>query len=257
MEQIIERIAQITFLALAIALTVVARPALAADGCDISELSLGMVAYQHSDFTRAIDHFGSAEPDHFNNPNLHYYLANCMVYLHERDSAIREYRIAYALDPRGAIGSYSKMCLDLFGIDAEGSLNAPSEKKPSAAEVTTDKRELLDDGKKILQELQKQKKENSSLYVRNYGPADFAKSTNGSDGKSQAGAVAANQATITQSAATTKSDKGTAPAVVAKNSSGTTSSTQPKKATAANDSSAGKNGGSWLSSVFRLLNGKH
>lgn len=253
MKQLMKKISRITFfLALASALAVVARPALAAAECDISELSLGMCAYQHGDFTRAIDHFASAEPDHFNNPNLHYYLANCMVYLHERESAIREYRIAYALDPRGAIGSYSKMCLDLFGIDAEGSLNAPAEKKPSTAEVTADKKELLDDGKKILQELQKQKKENSSLYVRNYGPADFAKST---DGKSQAGAVAANQKTITQSSSTT--NKGSAPTVVAKNSGGNTSSTQSKKAAPANDASAGKNGGSWLSSVFRLLNGKH
>jgi hypothetical protein len=255
-----ERIVQITFLASACALTVVARPATAAVAeSDISEFSLGMCAYQHNEFTKAIGHFGCAEPDHFLNPNLHYYLANCMVYLHERDSAIREYRIAYALDPHGSIGNYSKMCLDLFGIDAEGSLNAAAaEKKQSTGDDTVKQKGLVDDGEKILQELKKQKKENSPLYVRNYGPADFAKSTATSNGKSETSAVAANQATNRPSSAT-KSDKRGAPNVVANNNSGqiTKSPTQKNKDSAVKDSSSNKNSGSWFSSVFHLLHGQH
>lgn len=76
--------------------------------------------YRHRMWAEAAEDFGAALPTEFNNPLLHYYYANCMVHLKHRDAAIREYRIAYALQPVGTIGNYCKMCLDKFGIDAEG-----------------------------------------------------------------------------------------------------------------------------------------
>ncbi len=76
--------------------------------------------YRHRRFADAANDLGAALPSEFNNPLLHYYYANCMVHLKHKESAIREYRIAYALQPSGTIGDYCKLCLDRFGIDAEG-----------------------------------------------------------------------------------------------------------------------------------------
>jgi hypothetical protein len=97
------------------------------------------IKYRMRRWSEAADEFGAALPSEFNNPLLHYYYANCMVHLKRKETAIREYRIAYALQPVGTIGGYCKMCLDKFGIDAEGKKagepKAPTEKvdnkKPS------------------------------------------------------------------------------------------------------------------------------
>jgi tetratricopeptide (TPR) repeat protein len=88
-----------------------------------SELQQGMSNYRHRDYSEALSHLDAALPSEFNNANLHYHMANCMVHIRQKESAIREYRIAYALDPHGKAGNYSKM--HLFGIDAAGFLPLP------------------------------------------------------------------------------------------------------------------------------------
>lgn len=95
--------------------------------CQAEENSLqeGMSSYKKHDWSEALSHLGTALPNEFNNANLHYHMANCLVHMRQKESAIREYRIAYALDPHGRIGNYSKMCLHLFGIDAAGFLPVP------------------------------------------------------------------------------------------------------------------------------------
>ncbi|MBI2809563.1 MAG: hypothetical protein HYX67_01850 [Candidatus Melainabacteria bacterium] len=90
-----------------------------------NELQEGMNDYRKHDWSEALSHLGAALPNEFNNANLHYHMANCLVHMRQKESAIREYRIAYALDPQGRIGNYSKMCLHLFGIDAAGFLPMP------------------------------------------------------------------------------------------------------------------------------------
>jgi tetratricopeptide (TPR) repeat protein len=90
-----------------------------------TELKQGMYSYRHRDYSEALSHLDAALPLEFNNANLHYHMANCMVHMRQKESAIREYRIAYALDPHGKAGNYSKMCLHLFGIDAAGFLPLP------------------------------------------------------------------------------------------------------------------------------------
>lgn len=89
----------------------------------------GTLEYRLRQFSDAANDLGAALPSEFNNPILHYYYANCMVHLHHKEAAIREYRIAYALQPIGTIGEYCKQCLDRFGIDAEG--KKPNESKPA------------------------------------------------------------------------------------------------------------------------------
>jgi hypothetical protein len=90
-----------------------------------NELQIGMDNYKKHDWSEALAHLGAALPTEFNNANLHYHMANCMVHMRQKESAIREYRIAYAMDPHGKIGNYSKQCLHLFGIDAAGFLPMP------------------------------------------------------------------------------------------------------------------------------------
>jgi hypothetical protein len=146
---------------------------------DDSDVGQALREYHSQKYLKAISHLGASLPTEFSNPTIHYYMANCMVYLRQRNDAIREYRIAYALDPTGTTGKYSKMCLNLFGIDAEGKIPKKKEEGPSGsgdpAAPAASKKELSSDSQKVLEEMVQQKKEGSCLYVRNYGPEDFAK----------------------------------------------------------------------------------
>ena len=103
-----------------------------------------MKLYRHRMWADAAEDFGAALPSEFNNPLLHYYYANCMVHLKHKEAAIREYRIAYALQPVGTIGQYCKLCLDKFGIDAEG-------KKSSSPKTAQAKTEIKKPGQEILE----------------------------------------------------------------------------------------------------------
>ena len=66
--------------------------------------------------------FGEAASSDFNEPILHYYMANTYVHLNQTESAIREFRIAYALAPAGEIARLSKLGLANFGMDSTGAL---------------------------------------------------------------------------------------------------------------------------------------
>lgn len=96
-----------------------------------NKLSSGIALYRCRQFANAANDLGAALPSEFNNPLLHYYYANCMVHLRHKESAIREYRIAYALQPNGTIGEYCKLCLDRFGIDAEGKKSSQPKASPA------------------------------------------------------------------------------------------------------------------------------
>jgi len=80
-------------------------------------LKKGIEAYTAGDYNKAAGQFGAAESAEFNNPVLHYYLANTLVHLNEREGAIREYRIAYALEPDGDVGRQCRLALSVYGAD--------------------------------------------------------------------------------------------------------------------------------------------
>lgn len=82
-------------------------------------LKQGMQEYQAGDYANAAGHLGAALTTEFNNPVLHYFLANSYIKLNDKKSAIREFRIAYALDPEGEVGKFSKQALSYLGIDAD------------------------------------------------------------------------------------------------------------------------------------------
>jgi tetratricopeptide (TPR) repeat protein len=90
----------------------------------------GIKEYYAGDYLNAAGHFGEAESADFNDPKLHYYFGNTYVHLNQRDAAIREYRISYALDPTGEAGTLAKNALVLCGAEKE---NATSEKNAKGA----------------------------------------------------------------------------------------------------------------------------
>ena len=80
-------------------------------------LRKGIEAYTAGDYNKAAGELGAAESAEFNNPVLHYYLANTLAHLNERNGAIREYRIAYALEPDGDVGRQCRLALSVYGAD--------------------------------------------------------------------------------------------------------------------------------------------
>jgi tetratricopeptide (TPR) repeat protein len=89
-------------------------------------LKQGITEYNAGDFGNAAGHLGAALSTDFNNPILHYYLGNTYVRLKQKEGAIREFRIAYALQPDAKVGEYSKSALALLGASVtEGEAPVP------------------------------------------------------------------------------------------------------------------------------------
>jgi tetratricopeptide (TPR) repeat protein len=104
-------------LLIVLAVSVVSHPcALATDNPFMLQ---GIKEYYAGDYLNAAGHFGEAESADFNDPKLHYFLANTFAHLNQREAAVREYRIAYALEPTGEVGILSKNALVLCGAEKE------------------------------------------------------------------------------------------------------------------------------------------
>ncbi|MGH9549167.1 MAG: tetratricopeptide repeat protein, partial [Terriglobales bacterium] len=93
-------------------------------GAQNAFLQQGIKEYNAGDYNNAAGHLGAALSTEFNNAILHYYLANTYVKLKQRDGAIREFRIAYALAPDQEVGKLSRTALTSMGAQAPD----PSEK---------------------------------------------------------------------------------------------------------------------------------
>lgn len=110
---------------------------------DSNFLKQGIADFNAGNYTDASGHLGAALSTDFNNSVLHYYLGNCYVHMKQRDAAIREFRIAYALDPDKDVGKYAKQAL--AGLNADGPTVATGAANPNAdaaAKAAVDK--LLD-----------------------------------------------------------------------------------------------------------------
>jgi tetratricopeptide (TPR) repeat protein len=83
------------------------------------EVKEGIIAYNKGDFKSAVGSFSGALNSEFNNPVVHYYLGNCFVHLNQPESAIREFRIAYAISPDNEVGKFSKDALKIFGVETD------------------------------------------------------------------------------------------------------------------------------------------
>lgn len=92
------------------------------------DLKEGIAAYNSGDYKEAVSHLSGALSQDFNNAALHYYLANSFVHLGQREAAIREFRIAYALEPEKEAGKLSKLALKYMGV--ETGAGESTEQKP-------------------------------------------------------------------------------------------------------------------------------
>lgn len=86
----------------------------------------GMADYAAGNYADASGHFGGALSTDFNNATLHYYLGSCYAHMKQKEAAVREFRIAYALEPEKEVGRFAKQALEVYGFDPAG----PVEKKP-------------------------------------------------------------------------------------------------------------------------------
>ena len=92
-------------------------------------MTQGIQEYNAGDYENAAGHLGAALTTEFNNAKLHYYLASAYSHLKKHDDAVREFRIAYALQPDGEVGGYAKQALGALGADVrepKGSDAAPA-----------------------------------------------------------------------------------------------------------------------------------
>ncbi len=98
-------------------------------------LKEGVAAYNSGRYREAIGLLGTALSSDFNNAVLHYYMANSFVHLKQPESAVREFRIAYALEPNKDVGKFSRQALVYMGAmeeDKSAAEMAKMEKAPPA-----------------------------------------------------------------------------------------------------------------------------
>lgn len=104
---------------------------------DPTFLKQGIAEFNAGNYSDAAGHLGAALSTDFNNSVLHYYLGNCYVHMKQRDAAIREFRIAYALDPDKDVGKYAKQALAGLNADISGS-NSTQNTTPAPANPNAD-----------------------------------------------------------------------------------------------------------------------
>jgi tetratricopeptide (TPR) repeat protein len=75
----------------------------------------GIKEYNAGHFQEAVGLFGQAQSAEFNNPVLHYYLANALSRMNQTKEAIKEYRIAIALQPEGQMATFCQQALRSLG----------------------------------------------------------------------------------------------------------------------------------------------
>lgn len=77
----------------------------------------GILLYKRGNFRDSMTEFAQALNSEFDNATLHYYMANSLVGMRQREAAIREFRIAYALAPKEEAGMLAHLALSYMGAD--------------------------------------------------------------------------------------------------------------------------------------------
>ncbi len=78
-------------------------------------LTKAISEYNRGNYPNAIGLFGQAESTEFNNPILHYYLANALAKTNQKADAIKEYKVALAMAPQGQMAAYCRQGLVALG----------------------------------------------------------------------------------------------------------------------------------------------
>jgi thiol-disulfide isomerase/thioredoxin len=68
-------------------------------------------AFNKGNYSEAVGLLGAAKPAEFENPVWHYYMANALVKLHQKEEAIKEYKMAMDLAPAGQLKQYCQLAL--------------------------------------------------------------------------------------------------------------------------------------------------
>jgi len=90
----------------------------------------GIELYKAGNYRACIGQFGAALDTEYDNATLHYYMANALINIKQRETAIKEFRIAYALAPKQQPGILSKLALSYMGADNyDDGVHKPDPKK--------------------------------------------------------------------------------------------------------------------------------
>jgi len=79
---------------------------------------LGVKAYNAGKFQTAVNLLTRASAANPYDARIHYYRANALVKLGRHKEAIREYGVAYSLDPGGDCASYCEAALEAYGLES-------------------------------------------------------------------------------------------------------------------------------------------
>ncbi|HEY9679848.1 MAG TPA: hypothetical protein V6C76_17730 [Drouetiella sp.] len=90
--------------------------------CSDEALKPGIAEYNKGHYAEAAGLFGASLNTDFNNAALHYYLGNCFSHMKQKEAAVREFRIAFALEPDKEAGKFSKQALATYGLDPTGTV---------------------------------------------------------------------------------------------------------------------------------------
>ncbi len=82
-------------------------------------LDKAIAAYNAGNYNEAMGLLGEAESRDFNDPVLHYYLANTLSHLDSKEEAIKEYKIALAMQPDGQMAAYCHDALKALGVESK------------------------------------------------------------------------------------------------------------------------------------------
>lgn len=132
-------------------------------------LKEGISLYKRGNYRGSMSEFALALNSEFSNATLHYYMANALVGMRQRESAIREFRIAYALAPREEPGMLSHLALSYMGAD---NYDDNVTKKPEAPKVGAKPEPKVDPVFEKSLELLKKQAADAAFDVKNLSPKD-------------------------------------------------------------------------------------
>jgi tetratricopeptide (TPR) repeat protein len=116
----------------------------------------GIRLYKRGNFRESMTEFALALNSEFHNATLHYYMANSLVGMRQREAAIREFRIAYALAPKEEPGMLAHLALSYMGADNYDD-NVSKKAETSSRDVKAKSEEKVDPAfDKALEQLKKQ-----------------------------------------------------------------------------------------------------
>jgi len=102
-------------------------------------LQRGIKEYNAGNYNKALGLLGEAESAEFDNPVLHYYMANTLAHVDQKVKAIKEYKIALAIQPNGQLATYCHNALKALGAETamgKGGFDDTQNQKPEIAIVT-------------------------------------------------------------------------------------------------------------------------